>query len=99
MKLKGFFQSRLQAAAAGQRPGPTSAEVAPQAVEPEPLSSEELMDIQKAWAELAQAAREAGVTNFHACGRGGHHWSEKASSIRHIANLMRNLPRGEAADD
>lgn len=100
MKLKEFFQSRRQVTAAGQRPGPTAGEVASPAVEPEaPLSAEELLDIQKAWAELTQAAREAGVTNFHACGRGGQHWSESAGSIRHIAALMRNMPRGEAPGD
>jgi hypothetical protein len=61
MKLQIFFQYRRQVAAAAQTPGPT-AEVAPPAVWPEaPLSADELLDIEKAWAELAQAAtREAG---------------------------------------
>lgn len=78
MKLKEFFQSRREVAAAGQ-----AREVAPQPVEPEvPLSAEELMDIQKAGDELAQAAREAGVSNFHACGRGGRYWSESANSVQ-----------------
>ena len=100
MKISEFFRPRRPVSGAGQAATPPPAEPAPPVVEnPPPLSPAELQDIQDAWAELTKAAREAGVTNFHACGRGGQHWSESASSIRNLAALLRNMPRDDAADD
>lgn len=100
MKISELFRPRRAVSGAGQAATPPPVEPAPPAVEgASPLSPEELRDIQDAWAELTQAAKDAGVTNFHACGRGGQHWSESASSIRSLAALLRNMPRDDAADD
>jgi hypothetical protein len=65
MGLLSFFQrSRTQAdrslPAAG-RPGPEAGESTP----------EQRAELEQAWAELAQVAEGAGVTNFRACTRSG----------------------------
>lgn len=43
-------------------------------VEREPLTPEQLKDLEAAWVELNQAVEESGVKSFHACTRDGRYW-------------------------
>jgi hypothetical protein len=58
----------------------------------EPLTAEELSELQDAWAELAGAAKESAVKSFHACTRYGKPWQEDPASVRSMAALLRSFP-------
>ena len=56
-----------------------------------PAAPERLEDLQRAWAELIEAAKGSKVTNFHAYTRTGHPWSEDPA-IRAVAATLREFP-------
>jgi hypothetical protein len=61
------------------------------AVEPErpPLTPAQLADLEGAWAELRQAAQEAGVKSFSACTRDGSRWEENPDSVRAMTRMIK----------
>ena len=65
----------------------------------EPPTPEELADLQNAWAELAEAAKDSGVKGFHACGRGGRPWQEDPAAVRSMAALFRGLKEEDTTAD
>jgi hypothetical protein len=79
--LRSFF-TRRRAPAAAQ---PSAVVVA---TEREPLTPAQLADLEAAWAELQQAAKEAGVS-FHACTRDGSRWQDDPQSVRAMADTIR----------
>ncbi|WP_284750874.1 hypothetical protein [Arthrobacter sp. efr-133-R2A-120] len=65
--------------------------------EREPLTPAQLADLRKAWAELNQAAEDAGVNTFRACTRDGSSWEDDPEAVRGMAALIRGLPRADEA--
>lgn len=65
----------------------------------EPLTPEQLTELQDAWAELAQAAEGSGVTNMHACSRNGRPWQEDPAAVRGLAATLRSVRAENAAAD
>lgn len=59
--------------------------------EPEPLTTEQLADLQAARAELRQAMEESDVTSFRACSRNGRHWAEDPDAMRAMAATFRSI--------
>ena len=86
MGLRSFFTLRRTPAAAE-----SSAVVV--ATEREPLTPAQLADLEAAWAELRQAAKEAGVTSFHACTREGSRWQDGPESVRAMADTIRRTQK------
>ncbi|MFB8369593.1 hypothetical protein ACFC25_09530 [Pseudarthrobacter sp. NPDC055928] len=86
MGLRSFFTRRRAPAAAE----PSAVVVAP---EREPLSPAQLADLEAAWAELQQAAKEAGVTPFNACTRDGSRWQDDPQSVRAMAETIRRTQK------
>lgn len=86
MGLRSFF-TRHRAPAAAE---PSAVVVAP---EREPLSPAQLADLEAAWAELQQAAKEAGVPSFHACTRDGSRWQDDPESVRAMAETIRRTQK------
>jgi hypothetical protein len=83
--LRSFF-TRRRAPAAAQ---PSAVVVA---TEREPLTPAQLADLEAAWAELQQAAKEAGVS-FHACTRDGSRWQDDPQSVRAMAETIRHTQK------
>jgi hypothetical protein len=81
MGLRSFFTRRRAPAAAE-----SSAAVV--ATEREPLTPAQPADLEAAWTELQQAAKEAGVS-FHACTRDGGRWQDDSQSVRAMAETIR----------
>jgi hypothetical protein len=72
------------------------------AIEPkeqESVTPEQVADLKAAWAELAEAAKEASVTGFHACSRGGKPWQEDPAAVRSMAALLRRVSAEDAATE
>ncbi len=65
----------------------------------EPLTPEQLAELQDAWAELAKAAEGSGVTNMHACSRNGRPWQEDPAAVRGLAATLRSFRAENAAAD
>ncbi|WP_248761484.1 hypothetical protein [Pseudarthrobacter sp. SSS035] len=86
MGLRSFFTRRRAPAAAE----PSAVVVAPA---PEPLSPAQLADLEAAWAELQQAAKEAGVPSFRACTRDGSRWQDDPPSVRALAETIRHTQK------
>ncbi len=77
---------------------PTTAEPAaatPAAGSPEPLTAEQLVELEAAWAELTAAAEATEVTNLSACTRNGRPWTENAAAVRAMAATLREFPPTE----
>jgi len=85
MGLRGFFRSRRTTAA------DTAVAAAADSAAPEPLTPEQLADLQAAWSELAEAAKASGVKNIHACTRNGEPWQRDAVAVRGMASTLRSL--------
>ena len=83
MGLRSFFTRRRAPAAA-------ESSAALVATEPEPLSPAQLADLEAAWAELRQAATEAGVVSLQACTRDGSRWQDDPQSVRAMAETIRH---------
>ncbi len=94
MGLRSFFKRRP--AAAGEKVVSTAV-TDPTA--PEPLTPEELAELQDAWAELAQAAKDSAVNSFHACTRNGKPWQEDPASVRSMAAMLRSFPAEDSSPD
>lgn len=50
--------------------------------EQEPITPEQLADLESAWGELRQAVEETGVTEFRACTIDGSRWQDDPESVR-----------------
>jgi hypothetical protein len=91
MGLRSIFRKRP--ATAG------TADATPAAGGPEtrePLTAEQLMDLEEAWADLASAAEASELTNVHACTRTGRSWTEDPAAVRAVAATLREFPAAEA---
>lgn len=67
-------------------------------VEREPLTPEQLKDLESAWVELNQAVEESGAKSFHACTRDGRYWGENPASVRAMTAIIRSLKKDTAED-
>ena len=56
-----------------------------------PLTPGQLAELQEAWAELAEAAKDSGVNNLHACTRTGKPWQKDPAAVRSMAALLRHV--------
>lgn len=58
----------------------------------DPLDDElELSELQEAWAEFAEAAKDSGAKSVHACTRNGKPWQKDPSAVRSMAALLRRV--------
>jgi hypothetical protein len=87
MGLRSLFRKR--------RTTDGTAEATPADAGPEPLTAEQLVELEAAWAELTAAAQASEVTNFSACTRNGRSWTENAAAVRAVAATLRELPAME----
>lgn len=94
MGLRSFFRRRP--AIAGGMAGSTAVI---DAAGREPLTPEELAELQDAWADLAEAAKESAVKSFHACTRNGKPWQEDPASVRSMAAMLRSFPAEASSAD
>ena len=95
MWLRSFFPGRQ---ATARPPGAAVAERIEQ--EPEPVTPEELAELQEAWTEHAEAARGSGVSGFHPCTRNGRPWEHDPAAVRAVAAILRDFgTKGTTADD
>lgn len=62
----------------------------------EQASVEELADLEEAWADLNQAAEEAGVISFRACTRDGSPWQNDPEAVRRIVAMIKESDQGRA---
>jgi hypothetical protein len=62
----------------------------------EPLTVEQLVELEASWAELTAAAEASEVTNFLACTRNGGPWTEDPAAVRAAAATLRELPAADA---
>jgi hypothetical protein len=86
MGLRRLSPRNTETALPGPAPEGTSG---PEATEP--LTPEQLAEIQEAWVEHAPAAERPGSTShFHACTRNGNSWQEDPASVRAVAALLRD---------
>ena len=86
----------------GRGPEVAGAPVSTVVVQPEaqePLTPEQLAELQDAWAELSQAAEGSGVTRLHACSRNSKRWEEDPEAVRGLAATLRNSRAGSAGAD
>nr|WP_015061721.1 hypothetical protein [Arthrobacter sp. 31.31]AFK88728.1 hypothetical protein [Arthrobacter sp. 31.31] len=60
-------------------------------LEPEPLTPEQLADLEAGRVELRQAMEESHVTSFRACSRNGRHWGEDPEAMRAMAATFRSI--------
>jgi len=58
-----------------------------------PLTPAQLADLEEAWAELRQAAQEAGVKSFSACTRDGSRWEENLNSVRAMTRTIKDAQK------
>ena len=91
MGLREFF---------GRRRTPAAAESFPLALvtktERPPLTPAQLAGLEEAWAELRQAAQEAGVKSFSACTRDGSRWEENPDSVRAMTRMIKGTHKDTA---
>ena len=94
MWLRSFFRGHQ---AATRPPGTAVAERMEH--EREPLPPEELAELQKAWAELSEAAKGSGVSGFHPCTRNSGSWEHDPAAVRAVAAILRDFgTEGTTAD-
>jgi hypothetical protein len=92
--LRNFFSKRPATAVTNEPPAVLAT---PQ--EQEPLTPEQLADLQQAWAELAEAAEGSDVSGLHACSRNGTRWEEDPAAVRGLAATLREFrAQGTAAE-
>jgi hypothetical protein len=91
MGLRSIFRKSARAAGTGDS---TPAAGGPETREP--LTAEQLMDLEEARAELAAAHEVSELTNFHACTRSGRSWTEDPAAVRAVAATLREFPAAEA---
>lgn len=90
MGLRSLFQRKAVTTA----PAATSPEA--NAAQDDPLSPELPEDLRCAWDELAEAAKNSRVTNFHASTRTGRPWTEDPTAVRAIAATLREFPERDS---
>ena len=66
------------------------------AAEQEPLTPEELADLEAAWVELRQVADESNVTSLRACSRAGCSWGDDPDVVRSMAATIRRITNNAA---
>ncbi|MEC5180842.1 hypothetical protein [Arthrobacter sp. CG_A4] len=91
MGLRSIFRKRPATAGKGDS---VPTEGGPETLEP--LTAEQLIELQEAWAELAAAAEASELTNFHACTRTGRSWTENPAAARAVAATLREFPAAGA---
>ena len=91
MGLRSIFRKSARAAGTGDA---TPAAGGPETREP--LTVEQLMDLEVAWAELAAAQEASELTNVRACTRSGRSWAEDPAAVRAVAATLREFPAAEA---
>ena len=96
MGIWSWFAHRRAPATAGGRSAFTAA-IEPK--EQEPVTPEQIADLNAAWAELARAVKESAVTGFHACSRGRNPWQEDPAAVRSMAALLRRVNAEDAATE
>ncbi|MEV8112318.1 hypothetical protein [Pseudarthrobacter oxydans] len=96
MGLWSWFARRRKPATAAGRPAFAAAI---KQKEQEPLTPEQLADLEAAWAELVETAKESAATGFHACSRGGKPWQEDPEAVRSMAALLRGVDAEYAATE
>ncbi|MFJ4286947.1 hypothetical protein ACIPY0_15010 [Paenarthrobacter nicotinovorans] len=89
MGLRHLFTRHRTPPPAAPSPAPAPATIHP--VEQVPLTTEQEADLEAARTEFAQAIRDAGVNQFHACSRGGSRWQDDQQALRAISALLRDL--------
>ena len=80
------------------RKRPATADATPAAAVPEtrePLTAEQLRELEAAWAELAAAWEASELTNFHAWTRTDPSWTEDPRAVRAVAATLREFPAAE----
>ena len=87
-RLRDFFGRRGTPAAAGSFPVALPVEA-----ERPSLTPAQLADLEEAWAELRQAAQEAGVKSFRACTRDGSRWEENPDSVRAMTRTIKDAQK------
>lgn len=87
-RLRDFFGRRNTPAAAGSFPVASHVEA-----ERPSLTPAQLADLEEAWAELRQAAQEAGVKSFRACTRDGSRWEENLDSVRAMTRTIKDAQK------
>jgi hypothetical protein len=88
-RLRDFLgRRRTPTAAVGPFPVASTAEA-----ERTPLTPAQLADLEEAWAELRQAAQEAGVKSFSACTRDGSRWEENPDSVRAMTRMIQDAQK------
>lgn len=87
-RLRDLFGRRRTPAAAEFVPGSSPVEA-----ERPPLTPAERADLEEAWAELRQAAKEAGVKSFSACTRDGSRWEENPDSVRAMTRTIKDAQK------
>lgn len=86
MGLRSFFRGRRTTA------GDTAVSTAVvESQADEPLTPEQLAELQQAWAEFAEAAKGSGVNSVHACTRNGKPWQKDPAAVRSMAALLRRV--------
>ena len=88
LKLRDFVGRHRTAAAADSFPAASPVEA-----ERSPLTPAQLADLEEAWAELRQAAQQAGVKSFSACTRDGSRWEESGDSVRAMTRMIRDAQK------
>lgn len=91
MGLRSIFRKRPATAGTADA---THAAAGPETREP--LTAEQLRDLEAAWAELAAAQEASELTNFHACTRTDRPWTEDPAAVRAVAATLREFPAAEA---
>ena len=91
MGLRSLFRRRPAAAGAGD-----AVPVADGPEKREPLTAEQFLDLEGAWAELAAAQEASELPSFHACTRNGRPWTEDPAAARAVAATLREFPAPEA---
>ncbi|WP_235565224.1 hypothetical protein [Arthrobacter sp. Soil764] len=86
MHLKHLFHRRAKAT------GSPATELSGTGEANAPLAQTE--DLQEAWAELTEAARDSEVLSLHACTRSGIPWAQDPASVRAVAAILRDFPDG-----
>ena len=86
MGLRSLFGRRQRGPGAVTAPGVVS-EPAPE----EPLTPAQLADLQEAWAEFNEAAKNSGANSVHACTRNGKPWQKDPAAVRSMAALLRRV--------
>lgn len=86
MGLRSLFGRRQRGSGAADAPTVVSDPAAE-----EPLTPAQLAELQEAWAEFAEAAKDSGVNSVHACTCNGKPWQKDPAAVRSMAALLRSV--------